>query len=291
MFSLNSLFSTDKRIHKTLSRISSGNIKSLSDIRILGHLRLPAFYTELGKSPEGFEIQYSNNMEERLSKTENIPNWKYYINQYNFRGRWNLDTEKKLKIACFGDSFTFGDGIPEEEVYVERLRYLIDDAELYNVGKGGSSIERVARTFAAFVKFVKIDIAIFTLPHVYREYFIDDAGNPTDLIPVEDSDNHHAKYMEPFFAMHDNYQLVKLSLNINYILDIANLLGIKVLFTTWDQPTYDLLKICAEDNAAQRIFPNDLDVKQARDKQHPGKMSHQRHAKNIMKELHDRTWI
>ena len=176
-------------------------------------------------------------------------------------------------------------------LYVEQLRYLLEDTELYNVGKGGASFERVVRIFAAFVKFVDIDIAVFTFPHIHREFFVDDMGVAVDLIPNGDKKNVHWQYMLPFFELPENYQKTKLSLGLNYILDIADILGIKVLFTSWDVPTYNLLKICAPENTANKFFPNDLDNKQARDKLHPGKNSHLRHAKNIRKELYDRTWI
>lgn len=286
------IFRDNNRILAALNATSSNNIKKLEDIRVYGHVAAPHFLSFLKNSPEGFQIPFSNQQETLLAKNgEIMEDWQYFINRYNFRGKWNLNTNKKIKIGCFGDSFTFGDGVKEEDVYVEQLRYLIEDTELYNVGKGGSSFERITRTFAAFVKFVDIDIAVFTFPHIHREFFIDDTGLVTDLIPNVDESNAHFKYMLPFFELPENYQKTKLSLNVNYILDVADILGIKVLFTSWDIPTYNLLKICAPENTANKFFPNDLDNKKARDKVHPGKISQLRHAKNIRKELYDRTWI
>jgi hypothetical protein len=287
------IFGNDDNISDTLKLISTNNIKKLEDIRVYGHNHHPSdFLSRLNDSPNGFEIPVSNLSEVLLAQNGELEeDWQYFINPYNFRGKWNLDTNKKIKIACFGDSFTFGDGIAEEDTYVEQIRRLIDDTELYNVGKGGSSFQRVVRTFAAFVKFVDIDIAVFTFPHIHREFFIDDTAKVIDLIPNVDQKNAHWNYMLPFFELHENYQKTKLSFGLNYILDIADILGIKVLFTSWDVPTYDLLKICAPEHTANKIFPNNLDNKKARDKQHPGKNSHLRHAKNIRKELYDRTWI
>jgi hypothetical protein len=286
------LFRNDDKISDTLNLLSTNNIKKLEDIRVYGHFQHSDFLKRLSDSPDGFQIPFSNHAEMLLAQNGELEeDWQYFINCYNFRGKWNLDTNKKTKIACFGDSFTFGDGLREEMLHVEQLRYLLQDAELYNVGKGGASFERVVRIFAAFVKFVDIDIAVFTFPHIHREFFIDDTGLVTDLIPNVDESNAHFKYMLPFFELHENYQKIKLSLGLNYILDIADILGIKVLFTSWDVPTYNLLKICAPENTANKFFPNDLDNKKARDKMHPGKNSQLRHAKNIRKELYDRTWI
>jgi hypothetical protein len=285
-------FGNDDKVADKLKQISTNNIKKLEDIRVHGRFNYDVFLDRLKDSPGGFETAFSNNAENRLAeKGEISEHWHYFINPYNFRGKWNIDTDKKIKIACFGDSFTFGDGIKQEDTYVERIREMIQDTELYNVGKGGASFERVVRIFAAFVKFVDIDIAVFTFPHIHREFFIDDIGFSVDLIPHTHEKNVHWKYMLPFFELPENYQKTKLSFGVNYILDIADILGIKVLFTSWDTPTYDLLKICAPEHTANKVFPNNLDNKMARDKQHPGPKSQLRHAKNIRKEIYDRAWI
>jgi hypothetical protein len=290
MFKLHKLFSTDDKVADKLKLVSTGNIETLEDIRVHGRFDYDTFLARLKVSPGGFEIAFSNHAEELLAeKGEIFEHWQYFINSYNFRGKWNLDTDKKIKIACFGDSFTFGDGLPEEVLYVQQLANFFPDAELYNVGRGGGSVERIARIFAAFTKFVDIDIAVITLPHIHREFWIDDNGFTVDLIP--NHSHNHFEYMKPFFELPETYQKLKLSLNVNYILDIANILGIKVLLTSWDQPTHRLLEICAPKNTANKMFPNDLDNKMARDKQHPGPKSQLRHAKNIRKEIYDRAWI
>ena len=81
-----------------------------------------------------------------------------------------------------------------------------------NSRKGGNSNDY---SFGIDMKYVDIDIAVFTLPHMYRELFIDPNGILVDLIPNIDKHQHHFKYMEPFFGLHENYQLTKLSLLIN----------------------------------------------------------------------------
>jgi hypothetical protein len=290
MFKLHKLFPNDDKVADRLKLVSTSNIETLEDIRVHGRFEYSVFLRNLEDSPEGVEIPFSNHMEEVLAERGELSeNWQYFINSYNFRGKWNLDTDKKIKIACFGDSFTFGDGLREEVLHVQQLANFFPEAELYNLGRGGASVERIARIFSVFTKFVNIDIAVITLPHIHREFWIDDKGVTIDLIPNEK--HNHFEYMKPFFELPENYQKIKLSLNVNYILDIANILGIKVLFTSWDEPTYRLLQICAPKNTANKMFPNDLDNKMARDKQHPGPKSQLRHAKNIRKEIYDRAWI
>jgi hypothetical protein len=281
-------FYRDPSVSEALTDISRHKFLSLDDIRVLGYV-LP--YPKPEQIPyRDVYLEYTNNFEAQLIKQGLMQDsWKYHLNPYSFRDKWDLTVTDKKKIGCFGDSFTFGDGLPSHEIHPHYLEELTQ-SRIFNVGKGGSSIERITRIFSVFTKFVNLDIAVFTLPHVYREFFIDPDGIVTDLIP-NSRGNVHMKYMEPFFGIHENYQLSKLSFNINYILDIAAERNINVLFTTWDIPTHELLQIVAPHNIAEQIFPNYLDNKQARDLQHPGKLSQEKHAQNIMKELHDRTWI
>lgn len=293
MFNLRKFFSSEDHITETLRLLSTNNIKQLEDIRIFGHFKYPDYTKIFQKDPDGVEIQFSNFEEEQAyarGKISSDDMWKYKINRYNFRDDWDFSETNAPKIACFGDSFTFGDGVRSEHTYVNLLGELLG-SRTYNVGKGGSCVERVTRTFSAFTRFVDIDVAVITLPHIHREFFIDEHGFAVDLIPNIDSNNYHFKYMKPFFSLHDNYQLTKLSLLVNYILEIAEHRNIKVLFTTWDMPTHDLLMKTVREHTMEKIFPNDIDVKKARDLGHPGKMAHVRHAENIQKELYDRSWI
>lgn len=285
MFDISRFFTKQHRLDRNLSLLSSQHITKLEDIRVLGHIG------DLEKYSDKIEIQFANNAEQVLYDQGKIAKekmWKYHINRYNFRDEWDLSQTNKIKIGCFGDSFTFGDGLPSNELYVNYLSDMVD-ARTFNIARGGSSVERMVRTFSIFTKFVEIDVAVFTFPGIHREFFVDSQGIITDLIP--NCSNAHEKYMIPFYALHENYQLVKLSFNINYILDLAAERNIKVLFTSWDMPTHEVLKLIAPKNRMKEIFPNNMDVNCARDLQHPGKKSQFKHAENIAKELHDRTWI
>lgn len=286
-------FSIDKKVNSAFTLTSNQRMTSLKDIRFYGHIRFPEYIKTFENNPNGIQIQFTNAIEEKAYKNGKVPAdqmWKYNINEYNFRDEWDLSPTDKIKIGCFGDSFTFGDGVESSGTYPRYLESMLD-ARVFNVGKGGAGIERVVRIFSAFVKYVDIDIAVFTLPHMYRELFIDPAGVLVDLIPNIDEHQHHFQYMKPFFELHDNYQLTKLSLLINYIMDIAELKNIKVLITTWDIPTHTLLSNLIPNNRMSQIFPNNIDVRGARDLGHPGKGAHKNHAENIIRELNDRAWI
>lgn len=276
-------------VKETLMAISNHRLRTLEDIRIFGYIRPTTKIEEF--SGKDCYVQFTNAYEQKLYDQGKIPEsnlWKYCINTYGFRDLWDLSDTEQQKIGCFGDSFTFGDGLPSNELHSHYLQEL-SGARIFNVGKGGASIDRIARIFSVFTKFVDLDVAVFTLPHVFREFFIDPRGIVLDLIPS--MGGVHSQFMQPFHALHDNYQLSKMSFAINYILDVAAERNIKVLFTTWDMPTFDLLKMVSPNNSAEELFPNNIDPMQARDLMHPGKLSQQKHAQNIMKELYDRTWI
>lgn len=294
MFNLGKMFSNDEKINDALFSISFDQIKTLEGIRIYGHYSPHHWGRNLPKNKEGFYLlNASNHPEIKLFEKKIIPEdqwWKYKINYYNFRDDWNFTNTLDPKIAFFGDSFTFGDGIDAPDTHPKYIQNLIN-ARTYNVGKGGASLERIARIFAVFSKFVKYDIAVFTLPHIYREYFVDDAGFLTDLVPNTSEKSEHSKYMEQFIHLHENYQKMKLSLCINYILTVAEFYNIKVLINTWDMPTFDLLKIIAPDRMMKNVFPPTTDILNARDGLHPGPLAQHEYADEIAKELYDRAWI
>ena len=60
------------------------------------------------------------------------------------RGPGPAETKTKLRVACVGDSFTFGDGVPLEACFVSRLAELRPDLELVNYGVPGYDAQDVA---------------------------------------------------------------------------------------------------------------------------------------------------
>lgn len=266
--------------------LSSSNIAGLEYIAHLGY-PTPDGNTKSKKT----EIQFTNMDEISLfnkGKIKPEDMWKYQINEYGFRGDWNLNPTKKKRIAFFGDSFTFGDGLPEEEIFPTAMKTLSGE-QIFNVGLGGSCVERITRTFSIFTKYVKTDIAIVTIPNIYREFFVYD-GKAVDLNPQHRNATKQEKsILKTFLQLDDSYQLRKLSLNINYILDLAEARNIRILFSSWEIHTYNLLhSICEPDTTD--IFPI-LDHRCARDLSHPGKESHYQYAKNLFTEIKTRNWI
>lgn len=214
--------------------------------------------------------------------------WKYEINQYCYRNIWNFDDTRK-RIGFFGCSFTFGEGIEYKDTFVNLSSNALN-LNPFNFGIGGSSIERVARTFAAVTQMIDIDVAVVTLPSWYRQFHVDvkDGGKIINLIPGYPHDG-FKKLNDIFEIVEDDYYINRAITSINWIFDNAKSNNIKVLFSSWDHPCNELCKLMYPENTINP-FPN-IDDKCARDKMHPGPKSQRAHAEQIIKAINDRAWI
>jgi hypothetical protein len=228
-------------------------------------------------------VPWIGQAEEKVVKKDD---WKYVINRYNFRDIWNLGSDKE-NIGFFGCSFTFGEGIKTEDTfpYVVSKQFNLNG---FNFGAGGSSIQRVARTFSAVTKLIDLKYAVITLPHWHRQMYIDDTGKIINLIPHWP----HEKFEdlnEKLTDLDEEYYVVQAASFITWMADIAELKGIKLIFSSWDYPLNDLCKVMYP-SITINPFPN-IDDKCARDKLHPGILSQQSHAEQIIKAINDRAWI
>jgi hypothetical protein len=212
--------------------------------------------------------------------------WTYYINKYNFRDPWVLDTTKP-KVGFFGCSFTFGEGIKSEDTFVQLVSKECN-LQPFNFGISGASVHRSAKIFSTVTNLIDLDYAIFTLPQWHRQLYIDQAGSIINLIPGWSHMNHEA-LNNKLVEVGEEYHIVQTVSFITWIHDIAKLRNIKLILSSWDHPLNDLCQVMYPDITILP-FPN-IDDKQARDKLHPGPLSHVAHADQIIKKLNDKTWI
>jgi hypothetical protein len=98
-------FYRDPSVSEALTDISRHKFLSLDDIRVLGYV-LP--YPKPEQIPyRDVYLEYTNNFEAQLIKQGLMQDsWKYHLNPYSFRDKWDLTVTDKKKIGCFGDSFT-----------------------------------------------------------------------------------------------------------------------------------------------------------------------------------------
>lgn len=74
-------------------------------------------------------------------KTYNKMNQKVTINKHGFRAIKDVQIPKnKFRIACVGDSFTFGAGVANTQTYPHFLNLNLKHTEVLNLGKNGTSI-------------------------------------------------------------------------------------------------------------------------------------------------------
>ena len=224
-----------------------------------------------------------NSAEEKIVKPGD---WEYVINRYNFREMWDFDSPRP-KIGFFGCSFTFGEGIEYKDTFVSMVSKQFD-FNCFNLAIGGSSLQRVAKTFSAASKVIDLDYAVFTLPQWHRQMYLDDQGKIVNLIPQWP----HQQYEElsnQLTALNEEYYIVQAVSYVNWIHDLAEHKNIKIILCSWDYPLNDLCEVMYP-NETIKPFPN-IDDKCARDKMHPGVLSQHAHAEQIKKAIYDRAWF
>lgn len=219
-------------------------------------------------------------------KVVGVNDWKYRINKYNFREPWDL-TATNPKLGFFGCSFTFGEGIEYKDTFVNLVSENFNVTP-FNFGVGGSSVQRVVRTFSAVTKVIDLDYAIFTLPHWHRQMYLDSTGKIINLIPHWP----HMQFLEisnQLTDLEEDFYVVQAVSFVSWIRDIAEARGIKIILSSWDYPLNDLCKAMYPDVTIE-TFPN-IDDKCARDNIHPGTKSQKAHAEQIIKAINDRAWL
>jgi hypothetical protein len=212
--------------------------------------------------------------------------WNYYVNKYNFRDPWNLNSLNP-KIGFFGCSFTFGEGIESKDTFAQIVAKECNFEPL-NFGISGASVHRVARTFSAVTNLIDLDYAVFTLPQWHRQLYADNEGNAINLIPGWPHKDYE-KINEKVAELDEEFFIVQAASFVTWIYDIAKLRNIKLILSSWDHPLNDLCKVMYPNNSILP-FPN-IDDKCARDNAHPGPLSHAAHAKQIVRKINDNTWV
>lgn len=265
-------------------KISADNKVKIEDFRL--------FSTQY--STQERYIKFLNN-EEKVNSLQNFLdnpkecNWTYEINQYGYRGKnWRLDPNTK-KIGFFGCSITFGQGLDEPYIFPSLVEQFYGPAkvECINFGHIGSSTHRIARTLSAAVSMINFDAVIITLPSLYRFLITDSNNEITDVVPNSAYDNvkHKQEAIFKYFTDAD-FQLFAGD-NIAWMK--SELKGHdKVLWCTWCDHTYEILKQHISDDAILPSFTSDGPL--ARDNIHPGKIAHAKQFRNIVKKLGKSPW-
>jgi hypothetical protein len=226
---------------------------------------------------------------------------RYYINDYAARGDWSINVPKPdhLKIAVFGCSFTFGVGIDEEGTWHAQVKKLLKTdkpIQLINMGYPGGSISKSLKLFKYLTDVYEIDIAIFLLPTHWREEYpayINKMGTSYhNFIP---NVNPHGlllqKWEEFYMFATEETQIYNAIKAVSHIDAIAQSKNIETYFSTWDFPLYCYLK--SNYLTKNQLLPyyefleNHKGIKDgfARDGNHPGPLSNEHFANQILEHL------
>lgn len=260
---------------------SSSRVITLRDLSKFG-VPFQFEWTEENKNNGYMYKPFINLKEEKIVKPGD---WQYKINLYNFREPWNFNSKQK-KIGFFGCSFTFGEGIEYENTFVKIASKELD-MNPFNFGIGGSSIQRIARTFSAALKVIALDCIVVTLPHWSRQMYVDSHGKIINLIPYWP----HSSFTDinnQLLKVKEDYYIVQSISFISWIYDLAIERNIKLVLSSWDS---ELNKLCKNlyPNLTIDTFPI-IDDKCARDKMHPGEKSHKAHAEQIVNKVNEFTF-
>lgn len=216
----------------------------------------------------------------------------YKFSELGFR---DTDLPAQIDLAAFGCSYTFGLGLPEHTTW-HKVLAKHNNISAYNFGQPGASIKSITDMFHIVSNHVKIERAIFLLP-TYIRFLI--AGQRVDRVKLfsflpqskRTDDNLYGVNPDLFYKHIPDIEFIrKMKDDVYAIEHIAKHKNIKLFISSWDRPTYDLLKImdfkyaklieewtCPKDPSTQK----DL----ARDKLHPGMSHHKYWAEEIQHQV------
>jgi hypothetical protein len=268
---------------KPYAKLIPSRVKTLEDLIPYGFFKEQTYNKRFADCPEYVTIDTVQDSE--LESFEKDP-WTYTIGKYNFRNTLDLNSTKS-NIGFFGCSFTFGEGIKNEDTFVDIVSNELD-LNPFNFGVAGAGVERTARLFSAATSVIDFDYAVVTLPGWHRQLHVDSYGTMINLIPHYPHSGFE-KMCDMLTTLNEDYYIVRAATAINWIYDIARYKGIKLILSSWDHPQNEFCQLAFPENTINP-FPN-IDDKCARDQMHPGPKSQKAHAAQIIEAFNDRAWV
>lgn len=221
---------------------------------------------------------------------ENAHKWKHEKFDYKLTSlgfRENTEIPDQIDLAAFGCSFTFGVGLPLDGIWHKVLSKK-HDVISYNFGTSGSSIKVAYDIFSIVSRYTKICKAIFLMPAYERQLCaVNDITDKDkislfDLIPTSSNlinkmDDFEPREYYKYTPISDLQKRMKDDIyNIEFL---AKSMDIEVFISSWDRPTYNLIK--SMDLKYMTVVPEwinppdyDPELDMARDKHHPGFKHH-----------------
>lgn len=238
----------------------------------------------------------------------------YFIDRYNFR---HVDEstptdlsaqDKNFKhIAFVGCSLTYGTAMPYTDIYPYILskkieKYLKVPCKFYNLGEPGASMSSIARIFRLISGLRSFDYVFFLLPPVERfeavKVYFESApeipkkiyfGNITASMNFKDlqqtfGDEAAHAIKRKITERSDSdvgYEVIK---DIQHLIDVCKINGMKYFIGSWGDYTYDLLAgyLHSQPDCLLPKFESGIDNQWGVDLSHPGKPSHDHFSNSVM---------
>lgn len=179
----------------------------------------------------------------------------YTIDKNGYRKYPGLNQDSKKRIACFGCSYTFGFGVPDDHTWPYQLAKLLgEDYYADNYGVVGSSVGFACRKFYQTINLLKKEeypeAVFFLFPDPFRFYHI---GNENESLILRHNNLslYTHKYIESFNPktdrkflinkyLHDSFvdSFFKFVKNLNMIKEIAENRNIPWYWYTWSVGYY-----------------------------------------------------
>lgn len=161
------------------------HLQMKNNINIWKKNTIPTGYIAEGASLQWYNTDTYDNYVKNGNKQYSQTDISYNLNSFGYRTKeFSQIDHSAFKILVSGCSFTFGVGLPLEEVWVEKLATKIRQkydipVEVINLAKGGESGDYIVRTISQTLNILKPNFVFGYFPHfARREYITLDENEP-----------------------------------------------------------------------------------------------------------------
>lgn len=196
--------------------------------------------------PMDSEDRFRHTVKEHIKKGIPFP-WKedsftYSLNEFGYRGHHPLVSAQKKILVC-GCSFTFGIGLPYEQVWPQIVEDNIAYSKVINLALGGESCDYVTRIIYKTIDLIKPDAVMVLWPPAYR-YELSLGSSVQSVLP---QDNAFSVFFSSDQVVHYHFEKNRL-----FLQEICGNKGIPLYEEAFDDLTFPI-------------------TTRARDNAHPGK--------------------
>lgn len=247
--------------------------------------KIPGTYMFLDKGENFMTERYLESIG-KVTKSIGTP---YQINEILFRGDLpESKNDTKDIIGFFGDSFTMGQGVAHNEMFVNNISL---DKSVLNLGMCGYGARTIADLFHAACRvYPNMQTAVITFPYIERFPWWNEFGRIQPLVTyTSPSDNRlWAKARNAYhryFPSTNGFKILQES--VNYIKLVSGFYGVDVVLGSWNADVYSYL---TDTYNSEKILKFDV-LDHGWDGAHPGPDSHSEYAGKVRKSITQKAYL